>query len=398
MDELRVLSIYEGFFSGGARIVHSDVVLGLHEGGQRHAVLSVNGEMYREETRQRMEDDVCYRSLTAAGVPVTSLGRTPGTPGASETFTGPELAATTRAVAAADVILSLKEQPLGLLNQAGLPRRPVVVCLHRSDPENQGAALDELRTAVADGRVAAAICCAESTRAAYAQAGIPPGLLHVIPNGVDLLRFRPDPFRRALLRTSLGIPEGAPVIVFAARYAVMKNVPLFLRAARAWLRRQPDGHVLMCGAGMTRANDCLRADIATAFGEDAPLADRLSLLGVRHDMETVYAAADVVSLTSSSGEAAPLCLIEGMMCGAVPVATDVGDSASIVTGHGFLTPPDPEAIALAWSEAVARGPEFAPALALSRERFSRTRMIAAYAALIEQVRSRSGRVPLPEPF
>lgn len=398
MDELRVLSIYEGFFSGGARIVHSDVVLGLHEGGQRHAVLSVNGEMYREETRQRMEDDVCYRSLTAAGVPVTSLGRTPGAPDGPEAFTGPELAATTRAVAAADVILSLKEQPLGLLNQAGLPRRPVVVCLHRSDPENQGAALDELRTAVADGRIAAGICCAESTRAAYAAAGIPPGLLHVIPNGVDLLRFRPDPFRRTLLRTSLGIPERAPVIVFAARYATMKNVPLFLRAARAWLRRQPDGHVLMCGAGMTRANDCLREDIATAFGEDAPLADRLSLLGVRHDMETVYAAADVVALTSASGEAAPLCLIEGMMCGAVPVATDVGDSASIVTGHGFLTPPDPEAIALAWSEAVTRGAEFAPALALSRERFSRTRMIAAYAALIEQVRSGSSRVPLPEPF
>lgn len=398
MDELRVLSIYEGFFSGGARIVHSDVVLGLHEGGQRHAVLSVNGEMYREATRQRMEDDVCYRSLTAAGVPVTSLGRTPGAPGGPETFTGPELAATARAVAAADVILSLKEQPLGLLNQAGLPRRPVVVCLHRSDPENQGAALDELRTAVSDGRIAAGICCAESTRAAYAAAGIPAGLLHVIPNGVDLLRFRPDPFRRAQLRTSLGIPERAPVIVFAARYATMKNVPLFLRAARAWLRRQPDGHVLMCGAGMTRANGCLREDIASAFGEDAPLAERLSLLGVRHDMETVYAAADVVSLTSSSGEAAPLCLIEGMMCGAVPVATDVGDSASIVTGHGFLTPPDPDTIALAWSEAVARGAEFAPALALSRERFSRTRMIAAYAALIEQVRSRSGRVPLPEPF
>ncbi len=76
----------------------------------------------------------------------------------------------------------------------------------------------------------------------------------------------------------------------------------------------------------------------------------------------------------------------GHDAGAVPVATDVGDSASIVTGHGFLAPPDPEAIALVWSEAVARGAEFAPALALSRERFSRTRMIAAYAALIEQVR------------
>ncbi len=39
-------------------------------------------------------------------------------------FTGPELATTARAMAGADVILSLKEQPLGLLNQAGLPRRP----------------------------------------------------------------------------------------------------------------------------------------------------------------------------------------------------------------------------------------------------------------------------------
>lgn len=404
MDELRVLSIYEGFFSGGARIVHSDVVMGLHESGQRHSVLSLNGEMYREATRQRMEDDVCFRSLTGAGVAVTSLGRGHGAPDATDAFTGPELAATARAMAGADVILSLKEQPLGLLNQAGLPRRPVVVCLHRSDPENQGAALDELRTAVADGRIAAAICCAESTRAAYAAAGIPAELLHVIPNGVDLLRFRPDPFRRALLRASLGVPADAPVIVFAARYAEMKNVPLFLRAARAWLRHRPEGHVLMCGAGMTRANAALREDMATAFGDEAPLTDRVSLLGVRDDMEIVYAAADVVSLTSSSGEAAPLSLIEGMMCGAVPVATDVGDCASIVAGHGFLTPLDAEAVARAWCEAVERGAEFAPALAVSRERFSRTRMIAAYAALVERVRGGAGRVspsvpePLPEPF
>jgi glycosyltransferase involved in cell wall biosynthesis len=399
-DELRVLSIYEGFFSGGARMVHSDAVIGLHEGGQRHSVLSVHGEMHREATRQRMEDDACYRSLTVAGVAVTSLGRSldlAGDPVLSG-FSGPEMAATARAVAGADVILSLKEQPLGLLNQAGLPRRPVVVCLHRSDPENQGPALDELKAAVADGRIAACICCAESTKVAYEAAGIPAGLLHVIPNGVDLLRFWPDPSRRVLLRASLGIQAGTPVVVFAARYAAMKNVPLFLRAARAWLRGEPDGHILMCGAGMTSANPGLRGDIAAAFGDEPWLAQRLLLLGVRCDMEAVYAAADVVSLTSSSGEAAPLCLIEGMMCGAVPVTTDVGDSASIVAGNGFLTPPDPEAIALTWTEAAARRPEFAPALADSRERFSRTRMIASYAALIEHVHREVGRTPIPEHF
>jgi glycosyltransferase involved in cell wall biosynthesis len=397
---LHVLSVYEGFFSGGARIVHSDVVRGLQEGDQRHRVLSIHAEVHREATRQRMEDDACHRSLTAAGVGVTSLGRVFPARRDQDTFTGPELADTARAMAEADVVLSLKEQPLRLLNQAGLPRRPVVVCLHRSDPENQGAALEELKAAIADGTVVACVCCAESTRAAYEAAGIPAGLLHVIPNGVDLLRFRPDPARRLALRASLGIPATAPVVVFAARYDAMKNVPLFLRAAREWLRREPAGRVLMCGAGMTPANPGLDADVEAAFGPDRQrLTDRLHLLGVRHDMEHVYAAADVVALTSSWGEAAPLCLIEGMMCGAVPVATDVGDSASIVTGHGIVTAPDPTAVARAWTTAAASRADLTPALTASRERFSRSRMIASYATLLDRVAAgTTARPTLPEPL
>ncbi|MFF5300392.1 glycosyltransferase [Streptomyces sp. NPDC013161] len=402
-----MLSVYEGFFSGGARIVHSDVVLGLVEGGQHHTVLSIHGEVHREATRQAMENDACYQQLTAAGVGVSTLGRSfgGGDDQATVGFTGPELADAARALADADVVLSLKEQPLSLLNQAGLPRRPVVVCLHRSDPEHSGTALDELKAAIADGKVVAAVCCAESTRDAYQAAGIPPEVLHVIPNGVDLLRFRPDPARRLALRASLGIPDTAPVVVFAARYATMKNIPLFLRAAKEWLRREPAGHVLMCGAGMTDHDQpALSADIDDAFGEErATLTDRLHLLGVRRDMETVYAGSDVVALTSSFGEAAPLCLIEGMMCGAVPVATDVGDSASIVAGHGIVTPPDPDAIASAWTEAVIGRAEFAKAHARSRERFSRTRMIASYAALMDGLHAghtttSAAPPPLPEPL
>ena len=397
--ELRVLSVYEGFFSGGARIVHSDIVLGLTEGGQRHQVLSLYGEVHREATRQRMADDTCYRALTAAGVGVTSLGRTFFGTGVSADFTGGELAETARSMAGADVILSLKEQPLALLNQAGLPRRPVVVCLHRSDPENQGRALDDLKAAIADGTVAACVCCAESTRDAYRAAGIPAELLHVIPNGVDLYRFRPDAARRLAVRTELGIDPAAPVVVFAARYDAMKNVQLLLSAAREWLDRVPDGQVLMCGAGMTPGDPGLTADIATAFAGAPDLADRgVRPLGVRRDMEMLYAASDVVALTSSWGEAAPLCLIEGMMCGAVPVTTDVGDSAAIVAGHGLVVPPDPEAIAAAWSDAVAARAELAPALSASRERFSRTRMIASYAALLDRVAAGTTRPALPDPF
>ncbi len=221
----------EGFFSGGARIVHSDVVLGLHEGGQRHAVLSVNGEMYREETRQRMEDDVCYRSLTAAGVPVTSLGRTPGTPG-SQTFTGPELpgrhhpgggrrgrppvpqgaaarpAQPGRPAPAARPGLSAPLRP----REAG--GGPGTSCGRRSPTAGSppGSVAPNRRAPRTPRPGSRPACCTSSER--RGSAAIPP-----------------RPFRRALLRTSLGIQERAPVIVFAARYATMKNVPLLPWAA-----------------------------------------------------------------------------------------------------------------------------------------------------------------------
>jgi glycosyltransferase involved in cell wall biosynthesis len=383
--DISVLSLYEGFFSGGARILHSDVLAGLHGHGQRHRVLSIHGQAHREATVQRMQDDASYRKLVGAGLPVSAL---------RDGFSGPadfdeaELAAFGREVSDVDVVLTLKEQPLRLVNQAGVRGRPVITCLHRSDPENQGPALAELRDAVHTGAVAALVCCAESTRDAYQAAGIPAGLLEVIPNGVDPRRFRPDRFARARLRRALGIASDAPVIAFAARYDLMKNVPLFLASAAAFLATQPNAHVIMCGAGMTAANPHLTADLALAGLEASP---RLHRLGVRDDPQTLYAAADVVALTSAFGEAAPLCLIEGMMCGAVPVATDIGDCAAIVAGRGLITPADPDAIAAAWAEARARRAQFRPALRASRVEFSRRRMIASYARLIRRV---SARAPL----
>ena len=391
-DELRVLSMYEGFFTGGARVLHSGVVAGLHDGRRQvHSVLSVHREMHRENLVQRMEDDRCFGMLTSAGVAIASLGRTLRPGGVARPFSTDELARTGDHLRHADVVLSLKEQPLHLVNRVDLGGRPVIVCLHRSDPENQGTALRELRVAVAEGRVAAAICCADSTRAAYLAAGIPAHALHVIPNGVDLARFRPVPDdERARLRRTLGLPSRAGVVVFAARYDPMKDVPLLLRSARAYLAKQHHGHVLVCGPGMSVTNPALRADIDSAFADRPSLLRRLHLLGTRHDMQRVYAAADVVALTSAVGEAAPLCLIEGMMCGAVPVSTDIGDTAAIVAGHGILTPPDPDVISAAWIEAIARRGELMPAMLDSRPRFSQTRMIASYATLIERVAQDSG--------
>jgi glycosyltransferase involved in cell wall biosynthesis len=377
-EELSVLSVYEAFFSGGARILHSSVLTALHRRGQRHSVLALQEQVYREGMLQRMQDDACYRGLVASGVAVSALRE--GVIGATP-FSESELSAAALELSLADVVFTLKEQPLRLINQIGLPDRPVITCLHRSDPENQGAALAELHSAVAAGRIAALICCAESTKVAYQAQGIPAGLLKVIPNGVDLRRFRPDRAVRAAARGMLGVADDAPVVMLAARYDPMKNIPLFLAAAAVFLRRCPTAHVVMCGAGMSVDNADLRRDLAVAGLEGL---GRVHLLGVRSDPEKFYAAADVVALTSAFGEAAPLCLIEGMMCGAVPVATDVGDSAAIVAGHGLISEPDAGAVAAAWVEAAARRRELAPALLASRGRFGRSRMIASYDRVVRR--------------
>jgi glycosyltransferase involved in cell wall biosynthesis len=398
---MRVLSIYEGFFSGGARILHSDVLAGLHgRRGQQHSLLSIHGEMRREATYQPMHEDACYRRLVAGGVTVSTLGR-----GADDRspFADWEVARVSELAAQSDVVLTLKEQPLGLVNRAELHGRQVITCLHRSDPENQGQALDDLREAAYSGRLAAAVCCADSTRDAYAAVGIPPELLHVIPNGVDLRRFKPSRRNRAAVRASLGIPADAPVVVFAARYDKMKNVPLFLAAAREFLELRPDAHVMLCGAGMTCANPGLLADLASlglaAVDLDAERTcglrgepgGRVHLLGVRNDPEAIYAAADVVALTSAFGEAAPLCLIEGMLCGAVPVTTDVGDAASIVAGHGLVAEPEPTALAHAWLEALEQHAHFFQAIRVNRYKFGRTRMVMSYGSLLRKTHRHTSR-------
>jgi hypothetical protein len=192
----RVLSLYEGFFAGGARILHTDVVVGLHRRGtQVHSALAVASRVHRESTAQEMADDPRYQQLVAAGVQVTTLGRTareePAPPG---DFTDAEIEIAARAVQNADLVLSLKEQPLELLlalrDRGLMPDIPVAACLHRSDPMHSGPALGRLAEGAATGLVTATISCADATDQAYSRAGVSASSRFVVANGIDTERFR----------------------------------------------------------------------------------------------------------------------------------------------------------------------------------------------------------------
>lgn len=386
---VRVLSLYEGFFAGGARILHSDVVAGLHsDGRQHHRVLSLTSAARRDASVQHAHDDTRFHTLRDAGVRIETFDRIAGDePMTPDSFTDAELAHAAALIADADIVLSLKEQPLSLvvaLDRAGmLPDRPTAACLHRSDPAHSGPALGWLVDAGATGAVSATISCAASTSLAYARAGVATSRAWVIDNGIDTRRFRPGTrAERRRIRDALGIPESAPVVLLAARFDAMKDPGLFLDSVARHARRNPGAHYVLCGAGMTHRNPAFSALVAAA-GLGAGAA--LHALGLREDMPALYRIADVVALTSAFGEASPLCLAEGAASGAVPVTTDVGDAARVVAGIGLVTPRDADAIAAAWDEALARRVELRSAAISARARLDRRRMIADYRGAIEDL-------------
>jgi glycosyltransferase involved in cell wall biosynthesis len=153
----------------------------------------------------------------------------------------------------------------------------------------------------------------------------------VIPNGIDVDRFRPDPEARATLRAGWGIGEDEPVIVHVARADPMKDHVGFLAAVKA----VPQAKAFLVGLGT----------------EQLSLPPNARALGMREDVERLYAAADIVVSSSAYGEGFSNVVAEGMSVGLVPVATDVGDARAILGEVGRIVPPrDPEAMTRALRE------------------------------------------------
>jgi len=166
----------------------------------------------------------------------------------------------------------------------------------------------------------------------------------------------------------------------------MKDIPLFLASVREYLGADPEAQVIACGAGMNPDNPALQKDIDAAFDGWSRLLSRLHLLGIRRDVECIYNAGDIVALTSKYGETRPLCLIEGLACGAVPVATDVGDSLEIVAaGRGLATSRNPADIADAWRRAYVDRATHKKAIRDTRQSFGGQAMVDAYGRVFKNV-------------
>ncbi len=170
-----------------------------------------------------------------------------------------------------------------------------------------------------------------------------------IPLGLDLEPFRVPRDQRAA-RAALGLPADGPLVGLAARLVPVKDVGTFIEAMALLTRRLPAVRALVVGDGEERA-------ALEAFARSLGVAERCRFLGWCADMPSLYAAIDVLAL-SSLNEGSPVSVIEAMAAARPVVATSVGGVPDVVRHgeNGLLVPPrDPEALAEA-VETMVRDP------------------------------------------
>ncbi|MBI3658303.1 MAG: glycosyltransferase family 4 protein [Acidobacteria bacterium] len=179
----------------------------------------------------------------------------------------------------------------------------------------------------------------------------------VVPLGFDLSSFLTlptyGPDQRSALRRSLDLEPCGSWVAIVGRLTRIKNHAMLLRVAERFATKEVT--TAESGKGsVNRATTSFATSPAVRFlivgdgelrrhleqlVEEFGLKGRVTFWGWRKDLALVYAAADVVVLTSSN-EGTPVTLIEAAAAGKPVVSTNVGGVCDVVEEgrSGFLTP------------------------------------------------------------
>lgn len=208
-----------------------------------------------------------------------------------------------------------------------------------------------------------------------------PAKWRVVPLGLELDGLLASRLPWTEARAKLGLPD-KPAVGIVGRLAPIKDHRTFIEAARILARRH-DVTFVVAGDG------ALRRELEK---EALDLGDSIRFLGWVDDLELLYAALDVVVLTSRN-EGTPVALIEAMAAGRPVVATDVGGVRDCVpTFAGTLVAPgDPAAVAEAVSALL--GSEFSGSESREwvRQRYGAERLVAEIEGLYDEMLGRAGR-------
>ena len=156
-----------------------------------------------------------------------------------------------------------------------------------------------------------------------------PGPVDVLPNGVNLDRFRPG------LKPLERFDDGTPNILFVGRHDPRKGLPELMAACASLARDSVPFRLIIVGDGG------LRRRIERMAG--GVLAGRVHFEGrvSNEHLPRYYASADLFCSPARGGESFGIVLLEAMAAGVAIVATDLPGYRTVLTpgAQGLTVPP-----------------------------------------------------------
>ena len=239
--------------------------------------------------------------------------------------------------------------PGGVVAAAAACALPLVVSLHGSDVfVAERNALARRAARFAFRRADRITACSDDLRARAETVGADTARAEVVPYGVDVKRFAPNPDVRRRVRTRHDLADDDPVVFAVGRLVRKKGFEYLIDAVAALATRWKRLRLILAGSG--DLDEELRAR-AAAGG----IAHRVRWLGAIPQTEVAewLAAADVVALPSVVDDAGnvdglPNTILEALATGTAVVATHAGGIASVaVDRETSLVVPQRNAGALA---------------------------------------------------
>lgn len=250
-----------------------------------------------------------------------------------------------------------------------------------------------------DGLVAHHVAISGAVKQNLLDAGIPPGKVTVVHDGIDLDEFS-GAADIAALRAEFGLHDGERTFGLFGRIVGWKGTREFVQAAAGVFRQVPLARAFVVG-DVSDGSDAYLAEVRRLIRE-LGIEDRVVLTGYRRDVPALMKLMDVVVHASTEPEPFGMVLIEGMAMGKPIVATEGGGPDDVVLrGKTGLLVPRGDAAAL--GEAVAElllDPARAAAMGRAgRERAEGHFTKERYADQVMRIYGGvlSGRVPAPAP-
>jgi glycosyltransferase involved in cell wall biosynthesis len=140
----------------------------------------------------------------------------------------------------------------------------------------------------------------------------------VVPLGIDVGVFEQTGETRRATREEIGVKDDELLVGFVGRLTEIKDTSLYLKVAAMVHDSDTSSSMRFAIVGDGHLRQKLEAEAS-----ELRLGDRVIFLGNRTDVEKIYAALDVVAMTSLN-EGTPLSLIEAMAARRPVISTIVG--------------------------------------------------------------------------